>query len=384
MEVNYRSDLAKPQEESVDSKKEIKKQTAKVMALTAILLLLLLYLLIANLPALLPPREFKFEFAIFRLLKPTAVAIDNEDQLYISEPAKHRTMVFNVNGDLVKRLDPSKGKGRLKGPVGITIDDKHNEVYVADYVGRSIRVYSKEGKLLRLFPKRPFKKAYGDKGFLPLSVQLYNNKVYVAARNGLVIFGRKGALKEVWGTKREKGYGKFDFPNGLAINQKTGDIYVSDTLNRRVVAMNQKGEVKWVAGQPDKGGKLSSSFSLPRGIALDDQDRVYVADTLDHRIVVLSKDGELLSILGARGVDDGRFNFPEGIAIRGRRLLVADKGNGRAQIFTIGLNLPALPKGKGEERNYEKNFFKAKKNKVLGRVRRVRYVNGKPAQGQKM
>lgn len=384
MEVDYYSDTADSRAVKNERKKQIKQQMVKVLGLTVILLFFLPYLLITNLPTLLPVRGVKFVFSIYSLREPSAVTIDDDGRLYVSEPVNHRVLIFDANGDLVKRLTPVKGKGRVSGVYGSAIDESKNRIYIADFVQRAVHVFNKQGKFLFRFPNNALARTYGENGFVPLDIELYKNRVFVTTRNGIAIFNDKGKLQETWGKKRGKVFGQFDFPNGIAINQKTGDIYVADTLNRRVVAMSQKGKVKWAIGKPDKASKLSSFFSLPKGIVLDDEGRIIVADSFEHRVVVLSPDGALVSIFGSRGVEDAKFNFPEGLAYNNGRLIVSDKGNARVQVFTIGGLLPKPPKRKGVERSFQNSFFKLENNAYLGSVERVRYVNEKPAPGQKI
>jgi len=384
MELDYYSDQVESRAVKNERKKQIKQQMVKVLSLTVILLFFLAYLLIANLPTLLPVRGLKFDFSIYNLREPSAVTVGKDGRLYVSEPVNHRVLVFDANGDLLKRLTPVKGKGRVSGPYGSAVDDGKNRIYVADFVQRAVHVFNKKGKFLFRFPDNALARAYGENGFIPLDIELYKNRIFVTTRNGIAIFNDKGKLQETWGKKRGKTFGEFDFPNGIAINQKNGDIYVADTLNRRVVAMNKKGQVKWAVGRPDKASKLSSFFSLPKGIALDNEGRIIVADTFEHSLVVLSPDGALLSILGTRGVEDAKFNFPEGITYNNGRLIVSDKGNARIQVFSIGGLLPKPPKRKGEERSFRNSLFKLENNAYLGSVKPVRYVNEKPAAGQKI
>jgi DNA-binding beta-propeller fold protein YncE len=114
-------------------------------------------------------------------------------------------------------------------------------------------------------------------------------------------------------------------------------------LNRRVVALSPKGEIKWVIGKSDEGGKIVSYFGLPRSIAEDKKGRLYITDTFRHTIVILDKKGKLIAEVGERGVEDGKFNFPEGIAITSEGVIyVDDRENNRLQAIRIS-SFPKLP-----------------------------------------
>jgi DNA-binding beta-propeller fold protein YncE len=366
-----------------ERQKETKKQLVKVLGLLALLLALLLLLVLLMLPGFLDRGNFRFLYSVYRLSQPLGVSISDDGDFYVSEPQKNRLLAFDANGELRKIFGTTKGKGQVKAVYGSAIDERRDEVYIADFTERVVHVFDKEGKFLRRFPEDPFHRVFGERGFGPFDVEFYRDKVYVATRNGLVVFDRRGKLQAIWGRQRGSEIGEFNFVNGIAINKETGDIFLSDSLNRRVVALNNKGQIKWIAGQPDEEAKILSKISLPRGIDIDAWGRLYVADAFEHRILVLDQDGSLVSVIGERGVEDEKFNFPEGLAIANNRLVVADRANDRVQVFNLGLNLPQ-PDAR-EKRQFDRSLSQADKGEFLGRARqRLRFVDGKLAPGQKL
>ncbi|MBL8535233.1 MAG: 6-bladed beta-propeller [Betaproteobacteria bacterium] len=160
-----------------------------------------------------------------------------------------------------------------------------------------------------------------------------------------------------------------------------GVVYVSDTVQRRIVAFDFPGRRYFRIGEADPGALLK-----PLGVATDDECRVYVADTShkkvfvydrsgkyltsvgdaasfrhlshvavqadgsrvfmvdtggvdsrDHRIRVYSvSDGKHLYDIGARGTDPGTFNLPRDVEVtRDGHLYVVDGGNFRVQVFRL-------------------------------------------------
>lgn len=366
----------------VERDRQIKLQLIKVLTLAVILLSLLVYLLLANLPGLFAGGRLRFMYSVYRLREPVGVSVRANGNFYVSEPINSRILLFDSNGDLIKTISATEGKGKVRGVYGSAIDEKRGEMYSADFMQRTIHVFDTEGKFLRRFPKNPLDKAFGDQGFVPFDVELYRDKVYVSTRNGLVIFDRKGKLKEVWGRKRGKKIGEFNFANGISIDQASGNIFVADTLNRRVVALDQKGRVRWVVGKPDSKAKLSSYFSLPRSIDIDPSGRLFITDTFEHHIVVLSQSGSLRSLIGERGVEDRKFNFPEGLAISSNRLVVADKGNDRVQVFALGSILPEPHKR--EISKLKSSFYRPSPDGPVIKVKRLRYDGSRLLPGQKL
>jgi sugar lactone lactonase YvrE len=80
-------------------------------------------------------------------------------------------------------------------------------------------------------------------------------------------------------------------------------------------------------------GVQRERMRFPAGLAVD-RDRVFIADTASHRILQCRPDGVVQRVYGQGepGLMDGAgheaaFRFPQGLAILGHRLFVADAGN---------------------------------------------------------
>jgi len=119
-------------------------------------------------------------------------------------------------------------------------------------------------------------------------------------------------------------------PHHAAIDG-SGNIYVTDTLNNRIVKLDSSGRLiaEW-GGAGSGNGQLRE----PYGIAIDQKGGVYVADTGNHRIQKFSSDGSYLFEWGIQGIGDGQFNNPVGIAISpDGNVYVAEWSNSRIQKF---------------------------------------------------
>ncbi len=138
------------------------------------------------------------------------------------------------------------------------------------------------------------------------------------------------------------------------------DLLVADPGARRIVRVGADGHVQLsepdvagpavgvaacaqgvVASDPE-GGRLAlldlalkrvrwlaEGLDRPTGVACDG-DTVYVVETGGHRLLVLSPDGSR-RVLGERGTEPGRFNFPTAVWHSGGTLLVGDTLNFRVQ-----------------------------------------------------
>jgi DNA-binding beta-propeller fold protein YncE len=348
---------------------EAKRRKNRLLVLLILLLLLLLltlgilYFLLFTSPLTRPVKKGKFEFlfSIYGLTKPMFVSIDKKENLYVSDTANARLLVFDNQGRYLRRIGGDAKYNRVYAPYGTYVDNKAKRLYVADYTSHLVKVYRLRGKkILFTFPKDPGnRRAYGKgAGFTPFGIAEYKNRLYITSNNGIFIFSKKGKLIKKW-KGRGRGLSKFDFPNGIAIDKRNGTIFVTDVLNRRVKALSANGAVKWVLGKPDVKAKIVSFFALPRGITINTKrNYLYITDTFANHIVVLDEQGRLISVLGKRGTDDGKFNFPEGIVAGANDVFyVADRENNRIQALKM-VNFP--PPSKEDLKKYRGSFIKAK------------------------
>lgn len=149
--------------------------------------------------------------------------------------------------------------------------------------------------------------------------------IYVADSESHIVFvfdRQKNALRFI-------GIRRVSVPIGLAISNKHGILYVSDSRQDKVFGFNiNTDDVKLTIGGPGE-------FKNPSGMVYDDNlDRLYVADTQNHQVKVFDKDGRPLFTIGRRGSENGEFNFPSYLAIDRKGILyVVDSFNFRVQMF---------------------------------------------------
>lgn len=119
-------------------------------------------------------------------------------------------------------------------------------------------------------------------------------------------------------------------PFGVALDADE-NLYVSDTRSKQVVVLSKEGK---------RLRAIARDAARPTGIAVDRRRRIlYVTDsgsvkTDQHRILAYGLDGQFLRSIGARGLEDGQFNFPVFLALDAAgNLYVADTMNFRIQVF---------------------------------------------------
>lgn len=359
--TNHNETTAESWEEEEQRKRRIK--TLLILALLLLLglfFIIFLYFLlfVPRKPAPTPTKPMQFLFSVYGLSRPLGVSTDKDANIYVSDTGNNRVLVFDKRGNYVRRIGSDKKPTKLYAVYGSVVNDKKGRIYICDWTFRVVHIFTTKGKFVGRFPKDPFGREYGPLGFTPYDIDLFKGKLYVTSNDGIYTFSEKGKLIDHWGQKG-RDLGSYDFPNGIAIDKKRGEIYVSDTLNRRLVALTPKGKIRWVVGKPDVEGKIVSFLGLPKGVEIDPEGRIYVTDNFHHQIIIIRRDGKLLSAVGSRGVEDAKFNFPEGIAITADGVIyVADRQNGRVQALRVGL----FPRPSSDlARKYRESFQKPQK-----------------------
>jgi tripartite motif-containing protein 71 len=121
-------------------------------------------------------------------------------------------------------------------------------------------------------------------------------------------------------------------PYGVALDA-SGDVWVADTYNNRVVELSPSDTVLQSFGTEGSGpGQLNN----PDAIAVDGSGHVFVADTGNNRVEEYDTNGTFVATIGSAGTGNGQFDDPEGVAVDGNGdLYVADTDNNRVEEFSV-------------------------------------------------
>ncbi|HVU18429.1 MAG TPA: hypothetical protein VHD32_16110 [Candidatus Didemnitutus sp.] len=184
----------------------------------------------------------------------------------------------------------------------------------------------------------------------PSSVVLDSSgNVYVADTNNQVIrkitpagvvstfVGQMGVVGATDGTGTAA---SFSAPEASAIDS-SGNIYVADYVSATIRKITSAGVVTSLAGYPGITGSANgtgnaATFNGPRGIAVDKSGNVFVADSLNHVIRKVTQSGVVTTfsgIVGTAGHVDGNattatYNYPSALAFDSAGILyVADTYN---------------------------------------------------------
>ena len=139
-------------------------------------------------------------------------------------------------------------------------------------------------------------------------------------------------VKPVLGFGKEgKGDGMFQYPKGVAVNDRD-EIVAADELNHRVQVFDSNGAFVRSFG---KKGNNAGEFKRPDGIAVNKDRKIFVSDSSNHRVQILSWEGRHVGSFGSQGSLDSQLHHPWGLSLDSTgNIIVADTGNKLIKIFT--------------------------------------------------
>ena len=207
-------------------------------------------------------------------------------------------------------------EGRGPFPSSIALDSDEN-VYVSDEFKNRIYIFDKDGNPVG---------DWGSDG----STNGKSTGITLPAPNTVgagVAFDLY--LKKV-GARDSSKDGELNGPMGLTFD---GDdnLYIADSYNHRIQVFTRSGAFlrKW-----GSYGCGDGELNLPWGMAVDAEGCVYVADWGNSRVQKFSPDGACLAVFGAQGSGEGELNSPSSVAVdKDGDVYVCDWGANRVNIY---------------------------------------------------
>lgn len=257
------------------------------------------------------------------LVKPFAVAFDNEGRVLVTDSGTSALIRFDVED---RRMDVlgTRGNVRLSLPLGVHVASD-GTIYVADAGLGAVVAFDGEGKVLNVIGNGELTNPTAA------VVSPDGSKLYVADSKAhqVVIFDlASGGKLSTLGRPGDK-EGEFGFPTALAFGPD-GALYVVDQINSRVQLFDEDGEYL------DQLGGLGvgfGNFVRPKGVAVDDVGFIYVTDNAFNNVQLFDTDFTLLTFVGAGGTGAGQFHGASGVAVSGQRFAVVDQLGRRVQLF---------------------------------------------------
>ncbi len=267
-----------------------------------------------------------------QLKSPTSVAIAPDGRIYVTDPQQHRVMIFSPDGTFSRLLHTGMGgaeRGQFYRPTSIDVDE-NGEVYIADPFANKVIVFDADNNYLREW-KTPNVEEEAPRG-----IHVSGGRVYVLTIGRLRVYDTQGREIGQMGSRGRKP-SQIDAYQGVLADEER--IYIADALNRRVQAMDPKGESLWITPREEKDSLTEDApYQLPQDLTFDGAGRLVTIDAFKFELVVSdAKTGEVIAAYGTDGAGEGQFMYPSGIDYDPQRdwFAVADTRNDRVQIVRL-------------------------------------------------
>ena len=215
--------------------------------------------------------------------------------------------------------------GMLSKPWGVAVNER-NEIAVTEVGNHRVQVFSSDGTYLRSFGGK------GDKQgefYWPAGIAFDNNGNIIVADGSNhrgQIFSDQGEHLNQFGGKAKLDH-QLNAPHGLSVDND-GNIIVADRFNKLIKIFSSGGQYLRKIGNTD-------SFSFPFHCVQHDKYLI-VSDREEHCIKVFNADGDFLYKFGKKGEGDGQINEPSCLSVnKAGHLMVCDTGNHRVQVFEL-------------------------------------------------
>lgn len=252
----------------------------------------------------------------FGFNSPLGVAVDIDGNIYVADGGSHEIKVFSPQGELVYVLG---GADYFNYPNAVAAGPG-NLLYVGEFREKRIQVIDTEQReIVAVIDEETL-----GEPVEPLSLAVaFNGLLYVGDRQGavLVITPEGELLRSIREVDTEPG--QLSFPNGVAVDFY-GNILVADSGNSRLLLLDEDGTIiREFSG---------NALHQPRGVSFIGNDAMVVADLFASHIVLFDMEFNALTVVTESG---GYKMIPNGIALSGTNLYVADRGGRRVLIFRV-------------------------------------------------
>jgi DNA-binding beta-propeller fold protein YncE len=273
-----------------------------------------------------------------QFMAPRNLAVGPDGSIYVADSGNHRIQVFDPQGNFITKWGSMGTEpGQFNEPWDVAVA-QDGTVFVADTWNHRIQAFTSTGEFLNAFGS--FANVQTDAQAEPgmfwgprgLAIDAEGNLYVTDTGNKRVEkFSPEGEFLALWGGGGIVP-GSFEEPVGIDIDSQ-GNFYVADTWNRRIQKFNANFEP---LAQWDVVGWDSESVVNKPYLAVDPQGRVFISDPEGYRLIGYDSNGEVLVTWGQYGQDLASLGLPVGIEFDGDgNLLVADSDNNRIMKFQV-------------------------------------------------
>lgn len=186
------------------------------------------------------------------------------------------------------------------------------------------------------WPQRPDSFTWGAMSGITVDAR---DQIYLFNRSQptVQVYRTDGALVRSWSTANPSG------THHIKLDPE-GNVWLADFRNHVVEKRSPEGKLLRTLGEPGRSGCDERHFDGPTDVGFLPGGDAFISDGYGNRRVVhFDKQGRFVKAWGEEGTGPGQFALPHAIAIDSKsRLYVADRNNGRIQVFDPEGRLLAL------------------------------------------
>ena len=248
--------------------------------------------------------------------------------LFLGQKLKSEQTHISVssNNPILKFGEQGSGNGRFMSPRAVAIDN-NNCLYVADTGNRLIQKLSANGEFLSQFSVNGHNEDCSTcdlaldvkNGLIFCTETLIGSAINPTMGNNVLVYNLEGEIQHVYTNNIMR------CALCIATNSH-GDIIVSDYLVHSLFMYDKQGNFLRRVGN-------SGTFNHPAFICVGEDDCIIVSDTNNDCIQIFSSEGTFIRQFSSSGSGKGQLKQPFGVATDGDNILVVDSGNRRIQVF---------------------------------------------------
>ena len=258
------------------------------------------------------------------MMLPTDAAFGGDGTLYVLDGYRNRIVSRRPDGE-IGSIRPA-GRCALNRPLGIEAHE--GKLYVADTENRRLCELGTDGVCLRSIPLGKRGEALPSR---PADVAIEGGVAAVSDRGGdllrILLYPTFERTAEVTDLGEEKG--ELNAPYLLDMRQ--GRIALTDIMNGRIVLFASGGTFLRTLGVR---GVREGRFIRPKGVAIDSRGDIFVSDSTLGVVQVFDPDFVYRGVIG-RGGEPIRFRHPAGLAVHGDLLAVVEQKANRVTLMRI-------------------------------------------------
>ena len=255
---------------------------------------------------------------------PYGVAVNDQDEIAVTECGNHRVSVFSSDGTHLRSFGTAgNNNGYFRNPRGIAFDS-HGNIVVADSFNHRVQVFDRNGNFLSKF---------GEQGSLDHQFS-YPASLSINGKGDIIVADIGNTLIKIFSSSGEYSR-KFDGAGSLVTPihciQHGQYFIVSDYGDHSIKMFDLEGKFISKFG---KQGNKDGEFNRPLCLSVNKEGLLMVCDSQNHRVQVFELSGKFVTKFGSEGSGSGEFKTPFSTAILSDgRIVVCDLNNDRIQVF---------------------------------------------------